>query len=120
MPDQFFESEVESFGDGVVVRLRGAAGLPAQSELERLATRVLSGRPKRVVVDARELSFIASFALGQLVSIARRVQSDGGEVIVGGAADPVTEVFERSRLGGLMTMVGATRLEEILRDIGTA
>ena len=120
MSDQFFESAVEAFGDGVVLRLRGAAGLPAQADLERLATRVLSGRPKRVVVDARELTFIASFALGQLVSIARRVQSDGGEVIVGGAAAKVAEVFERSRLGGMMTLVSAGRLEEILRDIGTA
>lgn len=120
MSEQFFESGVESFGDGVVLRLRGAAGLPAQAELERLSTRVLSGRPRRVVVDARDLTFIASLALGQLVTIARRVQSDGGEMIVGGTSATVAEVFERSRLGGMMHLVSAGRLEEILRDIGTA
>lgn len=120
MSDQFFESDVEVFGDGVVLRLRGAAGLPAQAELERMATRVLSGRPHRVVVDVRDLTFIASFALGQLVSIARRVQSDGGETTIGGATASVADVFERSRLGGMMTMVGADRLEEILRDIGAS
>jgi len=120
MPDRCFESDVEVFGDGVVLRLRGAAGLPAQADLERLGMRVLSGRPKRVVVDARDLTFIASFALGQLVTIARRVQSDGGETIVGGTSETVGEVFERSRLGGLMTLVSSGRLEEILRDIGTA
>lgn len=120
MSETSFASEVEAFGDGVVLRLRGAAGLAAQADLERLATRVLAGRPTRVVVDARELTFIASFALGQLVSIARRVQSDGGQMVVGGAAPMVAEVVERSRLGDLMDLVSVGRLEEILRDIGAA
>jgi anti-anti-sigma factor len=94
-----------------VIRLEGAAGLEGQPHLERAVTKAMAGKPAQVLVDARDLEFLASLALGSLVTLSKSVRAGGGSVQVGGLRPAVHEVFRRSRLEELFEIVH--ELEEL-------
>lgn len=91
--------------DRTVLRLEGAAGIQGQPQLERAVTKAMAGKPRQVVVDARELEFLASLALGSLVTLSKAVRAAGGSVRIGGLQPAVQEVFRRSRLENLFEIV---------------
>lgn len=88
-----------------VIRLQGSAGIEGQPHLERAVNKAMAGKPKQVVVDARDLEFLASLALGSLVTLSKSVRTAGGSVQVGGLRPAVQEVFRRSRLEELFEIV---------------
>ena len=88
-----------------VIRLEGAAGIEGQPHLERAMTKAMAGKPRQVVVDARDIEFLASLALGSLVTLSKQVRASGGAVHIGGLRPVVQEVFRRSRLEGLFEIV---------------
>jgi anti-anti-sigma factor len=90
---------------GTVIRLEGSAGIEGQPQLDRAVMKAMAGKPTQVVVDVRDLEFLASLALGSLVTLSKSVRSSGGTVRIGGLRPAVQEVFRRSRLEGLFEIV---------------
>lgn len=99
--------EVEVRPEVTILRPVGRFGLEAGATIDRAVNKAIAGRPKRVVVDARRLEFIASMALGQLVMLARKVGAGGGSMQVQAAAPEVRDLLARTRLGELLQLVDA-------------
>lgn len=90
-----------------ILRPVGRFGLEANAIIDRAVNQAIAGRPRRVVVDARGLEFIASMALGQLVMLARKVGAGGGSMQVQAAAPEIRDLLARTRLGELLHLADA-------------
>jgi anti-anti-sigma factor len=94
-------------GNGPVVRLRGAAGVPEAMTLQASVLRLAARRPACVTFDLSELVFISSLALGVLVAYRRGAVRAGARVCL--APDPhpaVREALDRAGLIGLFEADG--------------
>jgi anti-anti-sigma factor len=60
--------------------------------------RVASTRPRCVILELRDLTFISSAGIGALLKLHRRVQEYGGKVCVSDLRPEVRSVFELARL----------------------
>jgi anti-anti-sigma factor len=94
--------EVLETGEGVVVRLRGVAGVLEAGALEASLLRLAARRPARVTFDLSRLEFISSLAMGSLVTFRRAAARAGGRVCLAPDLRPmVREAFTRADLLGL-------------------
>jgi anti-anti-sigma factor len=85
--------------DGVVVVLRGEAGVAEAGALERLLLSLVARRPSSVIFDLSELLFISSLAMGVLVAFRRAVVRGGGRVYLEPELHPaLREALDRAEL----------------------
>jgi len=97
--------ETREEGEGVtVLRLLGRAGLTSVDALALACNRLAAARPKVLVIDAADLSFVCSLAIGQFVMLHRGIKSHGGVVRLAGVQPSVAEVLAKTRLDTLMPM----------------
>jgi anti-anti-sigma factor len=93
------EIEVSEAEEGVVVRLRGEAGVVEAGALEAQLLPLLARRPARVTFDLSGLLFISSLALGTLVAYRRAAVRAGVWVCLAPELHPaVREAFDRVEL----------------------
>src|SRR5262249_55888512 len=83
---------------GVVVRLEGSASFSYVDRLQFALVRLVARRTPLVVLDLSELTFIASLAMGILVTFRRDLGRWGGHVRVAGARP---EIYEALQAAGL-------------------
>jgi len=55
---------------------------------------------RRIVLDMSSLTFLSSFALGIIISAAKRAEERGGRLLFAGVQEPVERVFEIAALSG--------------------
>jgi len=65
---------------------------------------LLEQRAQRVVIDLRELHYIASMTLAELIHFRRELQAYGGHLRLAGASAPIVSVFETTHLADLFPM----------------
>jgi anti-anti-sigma factor len=100
------EVEVRSTEEGPVVQLRGEAGIHEASVLEAALLPLVAKRPECVTFDLTQLRFIASLAMGTLVSFRRAAVRAGIRVrLAPGLHSEVREALERARLMELFETV---------------
>jgi anti-anti-sigma factor len=93
--------------EGVVVRLRGEAGLAEARALEAALMRLVVRRPVRVTFDLSELLFLSSLVMGVLVSYRRAAVRAGVRVCLASGRHPaVGAALDRAGLTGLFESVG--------------
>lgn len=97
MPQPFHVEHAPRDG-AIVLTLRGDAGMLAADALERHVNAVAAAHPRRVVIDATGLTFLASLTLGLLVRLSHAVRAHGGEVRFAGATADVRDMLGRTRL----------------------
>jgi anti-anti-sigma factor len=102
--DRPFEVEVRDLPRGAVASLRGEASNDRAENVHQALSRLLEQRTQQVVIDLRELSFIASMTLAELISFRREMQSYGGRLRLAGATDPIVSVFKTTHLADLFPM----------------
>jgi anti-anti-sigma factor len=83
---------------GVVVRLEGQADLNTIDRMESALVRLVVRRTPLAVLDFSELTFLASLAMGVLVTFHRAMARWGGRVVIAGVRP---EVYEALRQAGL-------------------
>jgi anti-anti-sigma factor len=106
------EIEVHEAGAGMVVRLRGDAGVSEARALEECVLHLAARRPAYVTFDLGELGSISSLAMGVLAAYRRAAVRAGARVCLSAGLQPaVREALDRAEL---------TALFEVARDPGSA
>jgi anti-anti-sigma factor len=90
--------------DAMVIHLDGSAGITSADELERAARRIKIQRPRRLIVDLTNLSFIASLGLGVLVALSAAVRAEGGTMQLVAPRPYIADAIKRCRLDRLLPM----------------
>lgn len=90
--------------DAIVVRLVGELTVDHTEELERHLRGAAAEAPSRVVLDASELTFICSSALGALLEFRKALRDRDATLRLSGAPPQIAEVFRRTRLAELFPM----------------
>ena len=96
---------VEQTARATIIRLVGSASTGADVLLEEQFSKVADAKPALVVVDLTRLDYLASQAMGQLVTLHKSVKYGGGRVILAGPTAKVLEAFHFARLGSLLTIL---------------
>ena len=97
--DRRLKVEVHDTPEGMVVRLRGEAGVVEAGALEAALLRLAARRPAKVTFDLSELEFISSLAMGVLGAYRRGVVRTGGRVCLAPELRPmVREALNRAEL----------------------
>lgn len=92
-------------GPTCVAFLKGSADV-ANHELFQKAMADAERHPSRfIVLDIRELTFLTSLAVGEILKLYKAKKKDGGNVLIAGANQYIEGVFKAARLAGVMAMV---------------
>jgi anti-anti-sigma factor len=83
---------------GVVLRLEGSASFNNLDRLQLVLLRLIARRIPLVVLDLSELTFIASIAMGILVTFRRDHDRFGGRVRIAGARPEIYEALKEAGL----------------------
>jgi anti-sigma B factor antagonist len=92
-------------GNGVVViHVEGQLVITNRAELkDRLQDRLAAG-DRRFVLDFSGTPYIDSSGLGALVTIAKRVREEGGDIRLAGLNDDLRQLFELTKLDTLFAI----------------
>jgi anti-anti-sigma factor len=93
MPDDVLKSSVSHDGDQVVVSLEGELDCSNTDELTHLLLGVLGDRPRRVVVDLANVTFMDSSGLRCLLEAAEHAARRDGELVLERASGIVRRVL---------------------------
>ena len=96
--------EREQQGDTVIVRIGGSLGIDAMQDLDNKLNQISAGRPALCVIDLSQLEFIASLAIGSIVSLHNGLKRHDGEVRLAAMSPNVADVIQRCRLGEVMSI----------------
>lgn len=88
--------------DGVtVIAVAGELVVGNRDRLREAVTDRIAAGDRNFVVDLEGTSYIDSSGLGLLVSLAREVRGEGGELRLAGLGDDLRTLFELTRLDTL-------------------
>lgn len=88
----------------LVVRVDGQLVVGNRNELKDLMQRNLEAGERRFVLDFEKTGYIDSSGLGALVSIARKVREEGGDIRLSGLNDDLLSLFELTKLDTLFAI----------------
>jgi len=99
-----FEVKIKDSPNGTVASLCGDASNDRAQKVRTALNALLEQRAQRVVIDLRELHYIASMTLAELIHFRRELQAYGGRLRLAGASAPIVSVFETTHLADLFPM----------------
>lgn len=80
----------------LVVSIGGDAGMHSGDQLEMFVTRTIARHAQNVIIELRDLEFIGSLGIGQIVNIARETKRRGGTCVIAHARGEPLEALKRS------------------------
>jgi len=99
-----FEVNIAEDPRGTVATISGEVHNDRALKVREALADLLEQRADRVVIDLRELRFIASMALAELIHFRREIQSYGGRLRLAGAPDAIVNLFQTTHLADLFPM----------------
>ena len=99
---------------GVIVRLKGDAGVSSADILDRHLLGLTAKHPPLVVFDLAELHFISSLGLGMLMQFQRGLARHSGVMRLAAVHDQVLDMLRKCRLDSVF-VIRAT-LSEALEE----
>ena len=81
-----------------VLPLKGEIDLHVSPSITASLNEVIEKKPKRVVVDLSDVSYIDSAGLAALIQAMQKVEGYGGKFMLAGLQETVRSIFEISRL----------------------
>ena len=97
-----FHAEPSSQDGAVVIRLRGELDVATSVELRRVLAQALEGRPRALVFDLADLSFVDSTGIGVLVGACRRAEEVDCSFVL---RSPTRSVSKALRLTGIDRLI---------------
>jgi anti-anti-sigma factor len=95
---------VEQLDGGITkVSLDGRFDIAGAAAVD-LKLNAIAGASKLLVIDMRNVSFLASMGLRTLVNVARTVKNRGGKLAVFGTLEDVEKTMLMSHLDSMMTI----------------
>jgi anti-sigma B factor antagonist len=92
-------------GDAYLVAVTGEVDIFTAPELEERVSAAVGAGASRLVVDLREATFIDSSSLGVLIGAHRRLEEQGGRVIVVCDNPAIVKTLKITGLDGVFTLV---------------
>ena len=87
-------TKIEELEDKFLVTLEGELDTAAAVEVENKLQPLYTANGKDVVIDCKQLEYIASSGLRILISILKGARSGGSQVILKGMNDDIKDVFK--------------------------
>ena len=84
--------------DSNVLPLKGEIDLHVSPTVTASLNEMIDKKPKRLVVDLSDVSYIDSAGLAALIEAMQRVEGYGGKFALAGLQETVRSIFEISRL----------------------
>ena len=78
----------------VNVVLAGELDTPAAGEIQPVVDEIIALNPKDIVIDCKELEYIASSGLRLFLAMRKVTRANGGSVTLNGTIDSVRSVFK--------------------------
>jgi len=88
-----------------ILFLKGTADIANHDLLQKAMNEVAAREAKFVVMDIRELGFVTSLAVGEMIKLYQSKKSVGGKVVIAGANQYVGSVFKAARLAAVILIV---------------
>lgn len=90
--------QVRHCGPDIIVALQGAIDLHQAPEVHRVLVSACEQKPRKLVINLCDVSYMDSSGIGTLVEVFRRVNSYKGGLALCGLNDRVHSVFEITKL----------------------
>ncbi len=87
-------TKIEELEDKFLVTLEGELDTAAAVEVENKLQPLYTANGKDVVIDCKQLEYIASSGLRILISILKGARSGGSRVTINGMNDDIKDVFK--------------------------
>ena len=87
-----------------IVEIEGKLDTNTCSEAEKHLTQLLDGGTKKVLLEFDKLEFISSAGLRVVLSTAKRLEADGGELRICSLNETMHEIFEISGFGMILNV----------------
>jgi len=108
-----FEVTIDERPQGSVAVICGEANNDRAMKVREALAGLLARRTERVVIDLRQLHFIASMTLAELIHFRREIHAYGGRLRLAGASGDVMHVLKTTHLADLFPIYATP--EEALR-----
>lgn len=102
------ELTVSDTGEIKVVRIEGKLNTHTWPDAEAGLTQLIDRGATKIVINLEKLEYITSAGLWVLLSAAKRLKHDGGELRICGLNGVVQEVFD---ISGFTTILSVTKTE---------
>lgn len=89
----------------VVIGVDGQLIVGNRHELKQRVLDALADGERKILVDFTNTGYIDSSGLGVLVSLAKKLREEGGELRLAGLNDDLKTLFELTKLDSLFTIV---------------
>jgi anti-anti-sigma factor len=93
--------ETEELGKAVLLKVSGRMDAENSHEFEQACEKWITSGTKHLIADLDGLQYVSSMGLRSFLSVAQRLQSDSGSLILCGLHGLPRQVFELTRLIGL-------------------
>lgn len=94
--------QVDSCGNRRIVRIRGKVTFEYCSELQSHLDAVMNEGVSEVAIDFREVPFIDSSGIGEILRLFRHMREAGGEVVLMNPNQKLRDLFDMYRFGQFM------------------
>jgi anti-anti-sigma factor len=98
------EFQDSRMGKAWVIEVIGRVDAAGAALLEAHCHKGLEREDARLVVDLAGVDFMASAGLRALLSLAKKVQSAKGKLVISGARGPVKEIFDLAGFTSILPM----------------
>ena len=99
--------QVSKNGEVGIVRISGKLDTQSFPEAQSQLTRLVEEGTRKILVDLKGLVYISSAGLRVLLSTAKLLESNGGEIRICSLNDFVEEVFEISGFSTIFQVFGS-------------
>jgi len=97
---------IEESGDSTCIAfVKGMADIASHEDFQKAMNRLEEHEAKFVVLDIRQLEFLTSLAVGEMLKLFKSKKRAGGNVVIAGPNEYVAGVFKASRLGSVISIV---------------
>jgi anti-sigma B factor antagonist len=94
------------------VFLAGEVDLETVPELKATLEGIAQGKPKQVVLDLSELSYLSSAGVSAIITASEELKARGAELVITGAYGPVKLVLEMLGLSHLVRQTASTSVRK--------
>jgi anti-sigma B factor antagonist len=99
--------EITEHGDGSArARLSGDLDIVTSDDVKRELAQLIDDGQRTLTLDLSGVGFVDSSGLGALVALHRHAEAAGGTLTIRAVPAQVQRLFEITRLGDLLTVVG--------------
>lgn len=97
--------QVESQGDRRIIHIKGKITFEYCPALQSSLDSVLSETVRVVVIDFKEVPFIDSSGVGEVLRLFKRMKDNNGEVVLANPNSKLRELFAMYRFGQFMKIL---------------